>query len=458
MKITLILVIVFSWLISAQINWFNVGSGANGEILDIYSDSSAIYFAGNFTQIDGVPANHIVKWNGTQWQAVNNNFNQVRCVALNGSDIYIGASTDDITGLFRWDGVNWDTIGIIPSGNISTIAFDDTNLYAGGFFNSISGVTAYSAARWDGNRWHKMGDDFQFEQIFSLRFFKNQLYAGGTFIRQAKNLFHIARWQDTSWISLNGGANLPVRSLYAYNDTLYIAGDFSQVGNFTGGSGIPANRIAIWDGVNWRAVGQGLSGYCNDVIVKQDIIFAVGNFSGSNPPFEVIYEWNGLNWNSMATSNGSFNKIAFFEQENSFYIGGNFSSVSTVGVANNLVKFIDSSLIVTTLQNDEIKGPTDFILYQNYPNPFNPSTKIKFAIPASSLNPFSKGEGTLVTLKVYDVLGNEIATLVNEEKPAGSYEVEFNAASSIKYSTSGIYLYQLKAGTYIKTKKMIMLR
>lgn len=147
MKITLILVIVFSWLISAQINWFNVGSGANGEILDIYSDSSAIYFAGNFTQIDGVPANHIVKWNGTQWQAVNNNFNQVRCVALNGSDIYIGASTDDITGLFRWDGVNWDTIGIIPSGNISTIAFDDTNLYAGGFFNSISGVTAYSAAR-----------------------------------------------------------------------------------------------------------------------------------------------------------------------------------------------------------------------------------------------------------------------------------------------------------------------
>lgn len=240
----LLSVILFVELSFAQINWFSVGSGANADILDIYSDSSAIYFAGNFTQIDGVLANHIAKWNGTEWQAVSNNFNQVRCVTLNGSDIYVGASTDYITGLFRGNGVNWDTIGIIPSGNISTIAFDDTNLYAGGFFNSISGVTAYSAARWDGNQWHPMGDDFQFEQIFSLRFFKNQLYAGGTFIRQAKNLFHIARWQDTAWISLNGGANLPVRSLFAYNDTLYVAGDFSQAGNFSGGSGIPRSRIA----------------------------------------------------------------------------------------------------------------------------------------------------------------------------------------------------------------------
>jgi len=92
--------------------------------------------------------------------------------------------------------------------------------------------------------------------------------------------------------------------------------------------------------------------------------------------------------------------------------------------------------------------PTEFKLNQNYPNPFNPSTSIQYAI----------GRRQFVQLKVYDVLGNEIATLVNEEKPAGSYEVKFTPASSIKHPASGVYFYQLKAGNYLETKKMMLLR
>ena len=86
----------------------------------------------------------------------------------------------------------------------------------------------------------------------------------------------------------------------------------------------------------------------------------------------------------------------------------------------------------------------DFKLNQNFPNPFNPSTSIQFAI----------GSGQFVTLKVYDVLGNEVASLVNEEKPAGNYEVDFSAAGL----ASGIYFYQLQAGSFIETKQMILLR
>ncbi|MEJ5263419.1 MAG: T9SS type A sorting domain-containing protein, partial [Ignavibacterium sp.] len=85
---------------------------------------------------------------------------------------------------------------------------------------------------------------------------------------------------------------------------------------------------------------------------------------------------------------------------------------------------------------------------------FNPTTKIRFVIPASSLNPFSKGEGTLVRLKVYDVLGNEVATLVNEEKPAGSYEVDFDGSSL----SSGIYFYKLSAGSFTSVRKMLLIR
>jgi hypothetical protein len=98
----------------------------------------------------------------------------------------------------------------------------------------------------------------------------------------------------------------------------------------------------------------------------------------------------------------------------------------------------------------EIISPMAFSLEQNYPNPFNPSTKIKFTTPIT----LSEVEGSLVTLKVFDVLGNEIATLVNEEKPVGKYEVEFNASDL----PSGVYFYQLKAGTFLETKKMLLIK
>jgi Secretion system C-terminal sorting domain len=101
--------------------------------------------------------------------------------------------------------------------------------------------------------------------------------------------------------------------------------------------------------------------------------------------------------------------------------------------------------------NEDYDQPNTFYLFQNYPNPFNPSTKIKFTIPTVETH---RNVSLQTTLKVYDVLGNEIATLVNEEKPAGSYEVEFSA----KGLPSGIYFYQLKAGRFMETKKMVLIR
>jgi hypothetical protein len=95
--------------------------------------------------------------------------------------------------------------------------------------------------------------------------------------------------------------------------------------------------------------------------------------------------------------------------------------------------------------------PESYMLFQNYPNPFNPSTTIKFKIPNVTL---SGVEGSRVQLKVYDVLGNEVATLVNEHKPAGMYNVQF----TMNNSASGIYFYKLQAGSFVQTKKMLLLK
>jgi hypothetical protein len=95
--------------------------------------------------------------------------------------------------------------------------------------------------------------------------------------------------------------------------------------------------------------------------------------------------------------------------------------------------------------------PIDFRLEQNYPNPFNPVTTIKYSIPNVTL---SGVEGSQVKLKIYDVLGNEVATLVNEFRNAGSYEIDFNASSL----SSGIYFYRLQTGSFVQTKKMVIIK
>jgi hypothetical protein len=104
----------------------------------------------------------------------------------------------------------------------------------------------------------------------------------------------------------------------------------------------------------------------------------------------------------------------------------------------------ENTLGTPTKVKDELTTPKEFTLYQNYPNPFNPSTRIIWRSPVSGWQ----------TLKVFDILGNEIIVLVNEYRPAGDYEVEFDAAKI----SSGVYFYQLKAGDFVQTKKMILLR
>ena len=115
----------------------------------------------------------------------------------------------------------------------------------------------------------------------------------------------------------------------------------------------------------------------------------------------------------------------------------------------------DGSFEYSNTVEVEINSPIEFTLEQNYPNPFNPTTKIKYTLPSVTLR--QAQSDILVSLKVFDVLGNEIATLVNEPQQPSSYEVEFNVGQAISLS-SGVYYYQLRVGSFVETKKMILLR
>ena len=100
--------------------------------------------------------------------------------------------------------------------------------------------------------------------------------------------------------------------------------------------------------------------------------------------------------------------------------------------------------IATDVESNDPDIPSSFVLSQNYPNPFNPSTTISYSLPQSGF----------VQLKVYDMLGREVTTLVNKEQTSGNYKIEFNASNL----TSGVYFYRLQSGSFAETKKLIFLR
>ena len=145
-------------------------------------------------------------------------------------------------------------------------------------------------------------------------------------------------------------------------------------------------------------------------------------------------------WNSVDFIPGHINSTEII---NYSYMDKN---ISRVGQYSYRLKQYDlnGSYHYSNVSVVNINRPLNFELSQNYPNPFNPSTKIEFSIP----------DNEFVTIKVYDVLGNEVKTLINEKKAAGSYEVNFSADNL----SSGVYYYKIQAGNFVKTNKMMLLK
>ena len=129
-------------------------------------------------------------------------------------------------------------------------------------------------------------------------------------------------------------------------------------------------------------------------------------------------------------------------KDGTLYLGVHKSSLVT-GLTKTLIAIKDTGTVSVNENDTAIK---DYFLFQNYPNPFNPITKIRYTVPNNRIG--------LVQIKVYDILGNKIVTLVNEEKSAGNYEIEFDGSNL----SSGVYFYRMQAGNFIETKKFILLK
>ena len=143
-----------------------------------------------------------------------------------------------------------------------------------------------------------------------------------------------------------------------------------------------------------------------------------------------------------------------------YIIGRGDSPINSITSAKEITQNIidvykrNFTNIPVSVNNNSENIISDFRLEQNYPNPFNPSTTIKYSIPSTQTPLLGGAGGGFVTLKIYDILGREVATLVNKQQKAGNYEVQFDASNL----TSGIYFYCLQSGSFNESKKMILLK
>ena len=254
-----------------------------------------------------------------------------------------------------------------------------------------------------------------------------------------------------TWSSLGtgsqNGVNGLVNALAVVGNEVYVGGAFISAG------GVSANRVARFNTQmnTWSSLGTGSSNGVSGVTVNAlavvgNEVYVGGNFTqagGVSANRVARFNTQMNTWSSLGTgsSNGVNNWVsALAVVGNEVFVGGEFTLAG--GIASTFIaRWIGGA---TNVEPISIDMPSTYLLQQNYPNPFNPSTTILFSIPTSEF----------VTLKVYDVLGREIATLVNENLSAGSYSYNFDA----KNLTSGVYLYKLQAGKYSEIKKMMLIR
>ena len=204
-------------------------------------------------------------------------------------------------------------------------------------------------------------------------------------------------------------------------------------------------------GVHSRFESNMINTYNSQIIYSGDSLIYVDNVSAF--VFDLLY--NNYNYaDSVLKADSLAKAFAGNTTSTAYYskmweVSKEFTTKLFKDASHKLICLIYTAWInagspVSVDDENTLQSPITFNLYQNYPNPFNPTTKIIWQSTVSSWQ----------SLKVYDVLGNEVAILVNEEKPAGSYEVNFDAEGL----SSGIYFYKLQAGSFVETKKMILLR
>lgn len=389
-----------------------------------------------------------------QWIQTNGRYSGVEAIAISGMNLFAGTYRSGVV-LSTDNGATWKPVNSGLSINyIYSLAVSGTKIFAG-----TTGRGVYISTN-NGTIWNAANNGISNTTVLSLAVIGPNTFAG-----------------TNGLAGISGGIYLSTNDGTIWNPTLMLAQDssvyiFAISPNGTGGTNILAGTsagvlISTNNGTDWNTKNNGLTCLTVEALAisgtnifagngcgvflstNSDTIWKAVN-NGLNPPVwslavsgtnifagtsSGIYlsTNNGTNWNNVSNGLTDSTILTFAVSGTDIYAGSWGGSVWRRPLSEMITYIKDIQQI-----------PQRYSLSQNYPNPFNPSTTINYTLQFSGQ----------ATLKVFDVLGKEVATLVNEEKPAGNYSVSFNALQR----SSGIYFYKLQAGSFVEIRKMLLLK
>jgi len=407
--------------ITLNAQWIYSNGPAGGEISPIVIKDNNI-FVGTYLGI------YLSTNNGIEWSAVNNgipdahSYISVNAFAVSGDIIFAGAN--GTVYLSTDNGLNWETANNGLTASVLSLAINGNNIFAGtegigiptndSSFSTDTLKVGVFLSTDSGNSWKVVNNGLPVHSsIKSLAIKDNSIFAGANGIFVSTN-------DGFNWDSVDIGIEQcgPVYAFATINDAIFVSTYFG--GMFR----------SYDNGISWNSIN---SGFPEKTVVLSLAVSGKNIFAGT---YDGVYlsTDSGSNWKDI--KEGLKDLSIFSLAVNDTYI---FAGSDRDGVWRRPI-----SEVITNIKNNQNNLPTDFLLKQNYPNPFNPVTTINYSTPKKEM----------IIIRVYDVLGNEIASLVNEEKPAGNYKVNFNASNL----SSGVYFYRMHAGNFIENKKCIVLK
>ncbi len=324
--------------------WRGVYGGMYADVLALAVDGSGnVYAAGDFLDVAGMRANYIAKWNGSTWNTLGSGLNgggyatlrTIQALALDGSgNLYAGGDFAMIGGISanniaKWNGSAWSALGTGVDQKVRALAYGGGTLYAGGDFATAGGVAASRVAQWNGSAWSALGSTaYRLSgtvQALALDG-SNNLYIGGSFnlISGPPNTSYLVKWNGTTFAALGTGVSDVVAAL-----ALDASGNLYAGGLFTTAGGLTVNHIARWNGT-WSALGTGVSptGSVRSLAVQGSHVYAGGAFvMAGGVAAQRVAQWDGSTWAPLGTGTNDDVLALAASGSQYLYAGGGFTAV-----------------------------------------------------------------------------------------------------------------------------------
>ncbi len=480
--------------------------------LALHPDGTTVYAGGRFQS----PYHGIARWNGGSWTSLTNYHNgmegtdntvltiTLKSDTLGFTNVYAGGAFSNAGGvpaksIARYDGLTWSALGPGLNGFPYSMAFFGNDLYVGGDFTSSAAINLNNIARWNGSAWSRLGSGVAshngYVHVWSMAVSGLDLYAvGGLDQAGSAPSMYLAHWNlppHPVSFSINSGWNListPVAVKDSSVHTLFPTAT-SPAFTYTSLGYVTRSSLSFGSGY-WLRVGSSGSDTISGVPVDRDTVAVsagwnlVGSISAPLRTSWIVSIPSGLITSRFFGYSSSYFTTDTIRPGYAYWVKVNADGKLILALPGSGA-FVGRIRIVSTRElpppppdgvgaSSSSGLPDRFMLEQNYPNPFNPSTVIRYQLPVESR----------VMLRIFSVLGQEVATLVDGIEPAGYRSVQWNAGPPASERTagssaaiggygSGLYFYRLTANpvaekeqtpkaqpprSFSETKKLLLIK